>query len=79
MTGSHLPRVRAENFPNGLDPTRSIAVELCAFRLCEWTTPDVRTADRGLLDTLIREHLLDAHRRELIILGQLAREAGLIR
>jgi hypothetical protein len=70
-----LPRVVA----SPLDGTRSVAVELCTFRLCDWTSPDTRSASREVVDDLVREHLLDAHRRELTALGQVAREAGLIR
>lgn len=68
-----LPRVLATH----LDPNRSVAVELCPFRLCDWASPDTRAASREVVDDLIREHLLHAHRRELTSLSRLAGEAGL--
>jgi hypothetical protein len=73
------PRVVARPVPPPLDPTRSTAVALCPFRLCQWATPDTRTATPEVVDDLIREHLLDAHRSDLARLGRLATDHGLIR
>jgi hypothetical protein len=70
------PHVQARPIP--LDPRRNVVVELCAFRLCDWTSPDTRTATREVVDDLVREHLLDAHRRELVTLGRLARDVGFL-
>lgn len=65
-----LPRVRADSVT--LDPNVSVAVELCLFRLCDYTSADVRASTVEERDEAYREHLRREHA------DALERLAGLI-
>jgi hypothetical protein len=67
---SGLPRVRADSVD--LDPTRSVAVELCLFRLCDYTSADVRASSVQERDEAYRAHLRAEHREDLDRLAALS-------
>lgn len=73
MTGDRLPGIEAAPIDD-----QSRAIMLCTFRLCDWQSPDVWTLTLDEQDQVVARHLLDAHRRELGILGRLARDHGLV-
>lgn len=66
MTGDRLPGVEAAPIDD-----RSRAVMLCAFRLCDWQSPDTRTLSPHDQNLLVREHLLAGHREQLDLLAGL--------
>ena len=69
------PRVQAHVVPRGSQGVElsqsSVAVELCLFRLCDWTSADVRASTRDDRDEAYRDHLRDEHGDDLVRLGGL--------
>jgi len=59
------PRVEVEVHSITLESTRSVAVELCLFRLCDWQSLDVRASTRDERDDAYREHLRREHAEQI--------------
>lgn len=57
---------------------REPAVMLCLFRTCVWTSPEIQTAPQEVCEVLMTRHLLREHPDALHVLGELARNAGLL-